>query len=96
MMCFMRRVRFVVVGRVQGVGFRAYTQAAAQERGLVGFVQNRADGAVEGQAEGEEHAVAAFVDWLHQGSPWSRVDRVEIEDLAVVAAEQAFDVRRGR
>jgi acylphosphatase len=92
----MRRVRFVVVGRVQGVGFRAYTQAAAQERGLVGFVQNRADGAVEGQAEGEERAVAAFVDWLHQGSPWSRVDRVDVEELAVVAAEQAFDVRRGR
>jgi acylphosphatase len=92
----MRRVRFVVVGRVQGVGFRAYTQAAARQFGLVGFVQNRADGAVEGQAEGDEGSVAGFVEWLHQGSPYSRVDRVEIEDLAVAAAEQAFDVRRGR
>ncbi|HZN37833.1 MAG TPA: acylphosphatase [Planctomycetota bacterium] len=90
----MRRVRFVVVGRVQGVGFRACTQAAAREFGLVGFVQNRADGAVEGQAEGDERAVAGFVEWLHQGSPYSRVDRVDVEDLAVVAAEVAFDVRR--
>ena len=90
----MRRVRFVVVGRVQGVAFRAYTQAAARRFGLVGFVQNRADGAVEGQAEGEERAVAGFVEWLHQGSPSSRVDRVDVEDLAVVAAEVAFDVRR--
>ncbi|HEX6814013.1 MAG TPA: acylphosphatase, partial [Planctomycetota bacterium] len=46
----MRRVRFVVVGRVQGVAFRACTQKAAQQFGIVGFVQNRADGAVEGQA----------------------------------------------
>jgi|SoiMethySBSTD1v2_1073268.scaffolds.fasta_scaffold00374_23 acylphosphatase len=92
----MRRIRFVIVGRVQGVAFRAYTQSAAQQFRLVGFVQNRADGAVEGQAEGEERAVAGFVEWLHQGSPWSRVDRVEVEELAVVAAEQAFDVRRGR
>lgn len=96
MMQRMRRVRFVVVGRVQGVGFRASTQAAAREFGLVGFVQNRADGAVEGQAQGDESAVAGFVEWLHQGSPWSRVDRVEVEDLAVVAAEVAFDVRRRR
>ena len=94
MMSLMRRVRFVVVGRVQGVAFRAYTQAAAQQFGIVGFVQNRADGAVEGQAEGEERAVAGFVEWLHKGSPWSRVDRVDVEDLAVVAAEMAFDVRR--
>jgi acylphosphatase len=92
----MRRVRFVVVGRVQGVGFRASTQQAARQFGLVGFVQNRADGAVEGQAEGDERAVAGFVEWLRQGPPWSRVDRVDVEDLAVVAAEQAFDVRRGR
>jgi len=96
MMQRMRRVRFVVVGRVQGVGFRASTQAAAQEFGIVGFVQNRADGAVEGQAEGEEAAVAGFVEWLHKGSPWSRVDRVEVEELAVVGAEAVFDVRRRR
>jgi acylphosphatase len=94
MMSRMRRIRFVVVGRVQDVAFRAYTQAAARRFGLVGFVQNRLDGAVEGQAEGEDGAVVPFVEWLHTGSPWSRVDRVEVEELTVLATEGAFDVRR--
>lgn len=89
-----RRVRFLVVGRVQGVGFRAHTQAAAQRLGLVGFVQNRRDGAVSGEAEGPAAQVALFTDWLHTGSPWSRVERVEIEDLAAGGGDAEFAVRR--
>lgn len=89
-----RRVRFLVVGRVQGVGFRAHTQAAAQARGVVGFVRNRRDGAVEGEAEGPEAAIAAFTAWLHEGSPWSRVERVELQDLPLDGGDQEFAVRR--
>ena len=89
-----RRVHFLVVGRVQGVGFRAHTQAAAQARGLVGFVRNRRDGAVEGEAEGPAVSIAEFAAWLHEGSPWSRVERVELQDLPVDGSEQDFAVRR--
>lgn len=89
-----RRVRFLVAGRVQGVGFRAHTQAAAQARGLVGFVRNRRDGAVEGEAEGAAAAIAEFTAWLHEGSPWSRVDRVELQDLPFDGSEAQFAVQR--
>ncbi len=90
----MRRIRFVVVGRVQGVAFRAYAQAEARRLGVMGFVQNRPDGAVEGEAEGRPDDVVAFLAWLRTGSPWSRVDNVEIDEMSVVGNDGTFDVHR--
>jgi acylphosphatase len=89
-----RRIRFLVVGRVQGVGFRAHTQQAAHGLALVGFVRNRRDGAVEGEAEGDAAEVAAFTEWLQTGSPWSRVERVEIEEMPANGADATFAVLR--
>lgn len=90
----MRRIGFVVVGRVQGVAFRACTERCARRLGLVGFVRNRGDGAVEGEAEGAMAAVAEFATWLHEGSPWSRVEGVRVVDLALLGNEGAFIVER--
>ena len=89
-----RRIRFLVVGRVQGVGFRAHTQQAAAGLALAGFVRNRRDGAVEGEAEGLAAQVAAFTEWLQTGSPWSRVERVDIEELPATGAAATFAVLR--
>ena len=70
--------RFVVTGRVQGVGFRAATRRRAQVLGLSGWVRNRNDGAVEGVASSQNaEALESFRLWLHQGPPISRVERVE-------------------
>lgn len=90
----MRRIRFLVSGRVQGVGFRANAAGAARRLGLSGFVQNRPDGAVEGEAQGVAAAVGAFVTWLRQGPSLARVDRVDVEDLPVAPGGDHFDVRR--
>jgi acylphosphatase len=71
---------FRVTGRVQGVSFRAWTQAQAEARGLEGWVRNTPDGAVEGVVQGPAAAVAEFAARLHDGPPASRVDAVEAED----------------
>lgn len=89
-----RRVAFLVVGRVQGVAFRAHCHAEAERLRLAGFVRNRADGAVEGEAEGDGAQVAAFCEWLHRGSPWSKVERVDVEELGATGAPPGFGVRR--
>jgi acylphosphatase len=92
------RFHFVVHGVVQGVGFRASARSAATHLGVVGFVRNRADGAVEGEAEGTDEAVAAFRGWLQQGPSFATVERVEWHPLpgSRVAAgrESAFTVQR--
>jgi len=90
----MRRIRFLVEGRVQGVGFRAQTRAEAARLGLVGFVHNRADGAVDGEAEGPAEQVAQFAQWLQHGPKWANVERVAVEDLALNGSETRFEVRR--
>lgn len=90
----MRRIGFLVTGRVQGVGFRAATAAEAQRRALTGFVRNRDDGDVDGEAQGEPAHVEAFAGWLRQGPAWAHVERVLLRELPAVPAERVFTVRR--
>ncbi len=73
-------VRYRVTGRVQGVFFRACTQDAARAEGITGWVRNHSDGSVIGEACGETGALDRFIAWLHEGSPHSRVDRVELKE----------------
>lgn len=70
-----------VSGRVQGVGFRYYTEQKARRLGISGFVQNKPDGSVYIEAEGEERAMEAFVEWCRKGPAWARVRDVEVSEL---------------
>ncbi|PZX15795.1 acylphosphatase [Palleronia aestuarii] len=64
---------FTITGRVQGVGFRAFTKDVAEEIGIRGWVRNRADGSVEALADGD---LDAFEARLRKGPPASRVEGV--------------------
>ncbi|TZG25121.1 acylphosphatase [Sphingomonas montanisoli] len=73
--------RIAVHGKVQGVCFRAWTiEQATAIGGIDGWVRNRMDGSVEALAAGPTDKVEALIAKLHEGSPASRVDRVEVED----------------
>lgn len=74
---------FIVTGRVQGVFFRANTQAQARAHNLVGWVCNLPTGEVEGVACGEEQDVEALLAWLAHGPRLARVDDLEVRDCAV-------------
>jgi acylphosphatase len=75
--------RCIVSGRVQGVFFRASTQAEAVARGIRGHARNLPDGRVEVLACGEETAVAALCDWLRTGPPQAHVTDVRCADVEV-------------
>lgn len=86
--------RFIVTGRVQGVGFRAAAQGKALFLGLRGWVGNRADGAVEGLVSGDEPAeLEAFRAWLQKVPPAAQVERLEWSATAE-PADDGFLVRR--
>jgi acylphosphatase len=72
------RVRVVVSGMVQGVFFRQMTSEHARRLRVAGWVRNRPDGKVEAVFEGPEHAVEEIVAWCHEGTPWSRVEDVQV------------------
>ncbi len=78
----MAAARFLVRGRVQGVGFRAHTRHEALRLGLTGYAKNLPDGRVEVLAVGESAALAALERWLRSGPPAARVEearRAEVE-----------------
>jgi acylphosphatase len=78
----LKRVRFVVTGRVQGVGFRWFVRAEAVPLGLNGWIRNRADGAVEGEVEGREDAIDALESCLEVGPSSAIVTNVEMTEIS--------------
>jgi acylphosphatase len=69
-------VRLLITGRVQGVGFRAWTSHEARRRGLRGWVRNRHDGTVEALLIGADAAVEAMIEACRQGPGIARVDDI--------------------
>lgn len=67
---------FLVIGRVQGVGFRWWTRRCAQSYGLRGTVRNRPEGSVEVHVAGPAAALESFRAQLDAGPPGARVDLV--------------------
>ncbi|RPI46819.1 MAG: acylphosphatase [Betaproteobacteria bacterium] len=69
----------VIVGRVQGVGFRHGMARKAAELGIRGWVRNRLDSTVEAMVQGDPDAVAAMIAWARHGPRSALVERVEVE-----------------
>ncbi|MGQ9489160.1 MAG: acylphosphatase [Anaerolineae bacterium] len=88
-----KRVKVVITGRVQGVGFRASCQRQALALGLTGWVRNRWDGTVEALFEGPAEAVDAMLAWCHQGPPMAYVTGVEVTVPPDAPPERGFRVR---
>jgi acylphosphatase len=84
--------RYLVSGRVQGVGFRYYTQDVANREGLSGRVRNLPDGRVEVTAEGEERSLARLEAALWRGPSHARVDDVEVESTAPTGQHAGFGI----
>ena len=87
-----KRVHVTVQGRVQGVFFRAYTRDEAVRLGLAGWVRNRPDGSVEALVEGEQKAVGKMVQWFHQGSPHSLVEKVLVTEEPPAGDSSTFEI----
>ena len=77
----MKSLHVTIEGRVQGVGYRAWTEYEAMSRGLRGWVRNRRDGAVEAVFTGEDAVVEEMVAACAQGPGAARVTRVAAEKI---------------
>jgi acylphosphatase len=85
--------RYVIGGRVQGVGFRYFTEAAAAREGILGWVRNTPDGRVEVSAEGDAEALERFERSLRHGPPHARVESVEVDDTFPTGREAGFTIK---
>jgi len=70
-------VHATVQGRVQGVGFRYYTQVEARKLGIFGWVRNCSDGSVEVLVGGDCAQVETLKQWLRHGPGYAQVTQIE-------------------
>jgi acylphosphatase len=73
-----RTVRVCIEGQVQGVGYRYWTEQMVGELGLVGWVRNRRDGAVEAVFSGNADTVAEMLQRCRKGPPSAGVTSVTV------------------
>jgi acylphosphatase len=84
--------RFVVRGRVQGVGFRWFVEREAHILGIAGWVRNKADGSVEVLAQGTSAQLAGLRSRLREGPRAARVDDVEEVEAKSTAGLSSFRI----
>ncbi len=87
----MKKIKAIVSGKVQGVGFRMYTQAEAKKLGVKGYVRNLRNGDVEIVAEGEAEKVEALMKWAESGPPSAIVNNLQIETISEHKHSEKFD-----
>jgi acylphosphatase len=88
--------RYLVKGRVQGVGFRWFVEREAREIGVGGWVRNLDDGAVEVLASGSNAQLGSLYDKLKEGPRAARIDAVEVEDAAPFSGYKTFQIEDTR
>lgn len=85
--------RYLVCGRVQGVGFRWFVEREAHILQIAGWVRNNPDGSVEVLAQGTREQLAGLRSRLQEGPRAARVDDVEESDAVPGAGLNSFQVR---
>ena len=85
--------RYLIGGRVQGVGFRFFAEAVAAREEVHGFVRNLPDGRVEIAAEGEAEGMERFERSVRRGPPGARVALVEVDETVPTGGAPGFTVR---
>ncbi len=88
-----KRVRVLVGGVVQGVGFRYFAKREADRLRLVGFVRNRFDGRVEVEAEGEESVLDVYLATLRAGPRWAHVSEFHVQDAEPTFSGSHFEIK---
>ena len=89
--------RVIIRGRVQGIGFRAWTEVTALELGVEGWVRNCRDGSVEALFSGSEEVVLTMIELCREGPPGAKVEAIDQReatsgDLALRRRGELFSV----
>jgi len=84
--------RWVVSGRVQGVGFRNYIQKHSLKLGLTGYAKNLTDGSVEVHAVGKDESLSSLSGYVRRGPMLAEVRTVD-EQSAEIVRYDGFHIR---
>ena len=88
------RAHVLIRGKVQGVGFRAFTQYHANRRHLHGWVRNQAEGGVELEIQGPRQSIDKFLQAMNQGPPLSQVLQITVDWKEPNRQTEGFQILR--
>ena len=90
-----RRVHLylTITGKVQGVGFRYFTERNAKDLGLVGYVENLPTGQVEVVVEGDKLELDQFVQLMGKGPAIAKVSNVKVQERPLTEQYRTFEIR---
>jgi acylphosphatase len=88
------RAELLIMGRVQGVFYRASAQQEGMRLGLLGEVRNLPDGSVEAVVEGPRERIEEFIDWCKRGPPAAEVENVRVRWSKALGEFRTFMVAR--
>lgn len=89
----MIRCSIIVDGRVQGVGFRYFTQIVATTLNLTGWCENLMNGKVKIEIQGLEHDVLSFIAKIKEGNNFCRVDDIDLINIPLANDEKKYKVK---
>ena len=83
----------LITGKVQGVGFRNFTQRNARQLGVNGYAKNLPNGKVEVVAEGDKAQLDMLIALLKRGPRFARVDSLDIDERPFTGEYESFGIR---
>ncbi|MCY3549719.1 MAG: acylphosphatase [Candidatus Poribacteria bacterium] len=83
----------IITGKVQGVGFRNFTQLNARQLGINGYAKNLPNGTVEVVAEGDKAQLDTLIALLKKGPRYARVDSLDIDERPFTGEYESFGIR---
>ena len=90
----MNAARVVIQGRVQGVGYRAWTVRTASKLGLKGWVRNISDGTVEAVFHGDDGTIEQMLEACKDGPIMARVSRIERFEWDETVSDEHFIMKK--
>lgn len=88
----MFRIKALVSGHVQGVGFRYFIQSNALKYNLTGWVKNLSNGDVSLEAQGDKIDIKKFLEVLKNGNPFAKVQNISINEIPLDSLEKKFKI----
>jgi acylphosphatase len=89
----LKQVQITVLGKLQGVGFRYFTQMKAVQYNVRGWVKNSDDGSVEVLAEGTQDSLNRFIEDVRSGNPFSTVTDIIVNDVDKIENYHSFKIK---
>ncbi|MBB6447343.1 acylphosphatase [Bacillus benzoevorans] len=89
----MIQLHIIVFGKVQGVGYRYFSQMKAVQYGVKGWAKNLPDGSVEIIALGTNDQLEPFTEELRKGNPFSKINNMEITEMDQIEHFHSFTIK---